>query len=175
MVFLLFLDACNNPGENKNHFPIKAFLQQELSSIDSLPVAVFKIRESNENADTMIVEKKAFRILVMYLLDINLQEKKSQRIYDELILEDAEMGNISISYSTVDEDAAIKKIELNIKTGSNNIKSIFAERQEKQGDTLLIKKILWTTSTEMMVNTCYYKKGELLNNITERYNWTIRN
>ena len=40
---------------------------------------------------------------------------------------------------------------------------------------ILIKKILWTAATEMMVNTSYYREGKLLNNLTERYNWAMGN
>lgn len=111
----------------------------------------------------------------MKLLDIDLQERKNKKIYQELVLEDLQLGNISITYTTDNPDAALRKLELNTNVGSNRIKSIFAERYDREGDTLLIRKILWTTSTEMMVNTCYYKEGKLLNNITERYNWTIGN
>ena len=91
------------------------------------------------------------------------------------MLEDAALGNISIGYTTEDADLPIKKIELNIDASSNKIKSIFAERQEKEGEQLLIRKILWTSTTELMVNTSFYKEGQLLNNLTERYNWAIGN
>ena len=91
------------------------------------------------------------------------------------MLEDAALNNISIGYTTEDPDLPIKKIELNIDGGSNKIKSIFAERQEVEGEKLLIRKILWTSATELMVNTSFYRQGLLLNNLTERYNWAIGN
>lgn len=74
-----------------------------------------------------------------------------------------------------DTDLPIRKIELNIDASSNKIKSIFAERQDKEGEKILIRKILWTSATEMMVNTSYYSDGKLLNNLTERYNWAMGN
>ncbi len=173
LILVSLQNSCVNGGENKNNFPVNSFLLQELAAIDSLPVAIFRTKESNGSSDTSIVEKKAFRRLSMGLLDMDLQENTNKKKYKELVLEDLQLGNISITYTTEDADAALKKLELNTNVGSNKIKSIFAERHEKAGDTLLIRKILWTTATEMMVNTCYYKKGQLLNNITERYNWTI--
>ncbi len=174
-LLLLFFIACSQSTEDKNHFPITAFLEEELAQIDSLPIAIILTRETNGLADTTVMEKKKFRVLVMELMGIDFQEKKHKDNYQELVLEDAQLGNISIGYTTEDPDLPIRKIELNIDANSNKIKSIFAERQERQGEKLLIRKILWTAATELMVNTSVYKEGQLLNNLTERYNWAIGN
>ena len=155
---MLFFTACSNSTEEKNHFPINAFLEEELAQIDSFPIAIIHTRETNEKTDTSVVDKKDFRALVMQLVGIDFQEKKHKNNYEELVLEDVQLGNISIGY-----------------TKTNKIKSIFAERKEREGQKMLIRKILWTSATEMMVNTSYYKEGQLLNNLTERYNWAIGN
>lgn len=167
----LFFIACNQSSEEKNHFPIHAFLDEELAQIDSLPIAIILTRETIGKTDTVVVDKKEFRPLAMELIGIDLQEKK----YQELVLEDLQLGNISISYTTEEPNLPIRKIELNIDASTNKIKSIFAERQDKEGEQLLIRKILWTTATELMVNTSVYNEGQLLNNLTERYNWAIGN
>jgi hypothetical protein len=174
-LLLLFLFACSHSTEKKNHFPITAFLKEELAQIDSLPIAIIRTRETNESSDTTVVDKKAFRALAMQLIGIDFLEKKHKNNYQELVLEDAQLNNISIGYTTEDPDLPIRKIELNIDASSNKIKSIFAERQEREKDNLLIRKILWTSATELMVNTSVYKEGQLLNNLTERYNWAIGN
>lgn len=174
-LLLLFFSACGNSTEEKTHFPINAFLEEELAEIDSLPIAIILTRENNGKSDTSIMDKKEFRVLAMQLIGIDFQEKKHKNKYQELVLEDAALGNISIGYTTEDPDLPIKKIELNIDANSNKIKSIFSERQENEGEKLLIKKILWTSATELMVNTSFYKEGQFLNNLTERYNWAIGN
>lgn len=174
-LFLLFFTACSNSREEKNHFPITAFLEEELAEIDSLPIAIVLTRDNNGTSDTAVVDKQTFRALAMQLIGIDFQEYKLKNKYQELVLEDAALGNISIGYTAEDPDLPIRKIELNIDASSNKIKSIFAERQETEGEKLLIRKILWTSATEMMVNTSFYKDGQLLNNLTERYNWAIGN
>lgn len=174
-LLLLFFTACSNSTEEKNHFPIAAFLEEELAEIDSLPIAIILTSETNGKYDTTVVDKKNFRALAIKLVGIDFQEKKYKNKYQELVLEDAALNNISIGYTTEDPDLPIKKIELNIDGGSNKIKSIFAERQEVEGEKLLIRKILWTSATELMVNTSFYRQGLLLNNLTERYNWAIGN
>ena len=172
---MLFFIACSQSTEEKNHFPITAFLEEELAQIDSLPIAIIRTRETNGLSDTMVMDKKKFRGLAMQLMGIDFQEKQHKDNYQELVLEDAQLGNISIGYTTEEPNLPIRKIELNIDANSNKIKSIFAERQEKEGEKLLIRKILWTASTELMVNTSIYKDSQLLNNLTERYNWAIGN
>ena len=171
LLILASISACSDSSEEKNHFPITAFLKEELERIDSLPVAIILTRDNKGHMDTTIVDKKEFRPLAMELIGIDLQEKK----YQELVLEDLQLGNISISYTTEEPNLPIRKIELNINASTNKIKSIFAERQDKEGEQLLIRKILWTTATELMVNTSVYNEGQLLNNLTERYNWAIGN
>lgn len=172
---LLFFSACSNSTEEKTHFPVTAFLEEELAQIDSLPIAIILTRETNGKSDTSVVDKKKFRAMAMQLIGVDFQEKKHKNKYQELVLEDAQLGNISIGYTAEDPDLPIRKIELNIDASSNKIKSIFAERQEVEGEKLLIKKILWTSATELMVNTSFYREGQLLNNLTERYNWAIGN
>jgi hypothetical protein len=174
-LMMLFFTACSNSTEEKNHFPINAFLEEELAQIDSFPIAIIHTRETNEKTDTSVVDKKDFRALAMQLVGIDFQEKKHKNNYEELVLEDVQLGNISIGYTTEDKHLPIRKIELNIDAKTNKIKSIFAERKEREGEKMLIRKILWTSATELMVNTSYYKEGQLLNNLTERYNWAIGN
>ena len=174
LLFFFFI-ACNQSSKEKNHFPIHAFLVEELAKIDSLPIAIILTRETIGKADTAVVDKKDFRTLAIQLIGIDFQEKKYKHKYKELVLEDVALGNISIGYTTEEPNLPIRKIELNIDAGTNTIKSIFAERQDKVGEQMLIKKILWTAATELMVNTSFYQKGQLLNNLTERYNWAIGN
>ena len=174
-MFLLLFIACSHSTEDENHFPITAFLEEELAQIDSLPIAIILTSETNGLSDTTVMDKKKFRDLAMQLIGIDFQEKKYKDNYQELVLEDAQLGNISIGYTTEDTDLPVRKIELNIDANSNKIKSVFAERQEREGEKLLIRKILWTAATELMVNTSVYKDSQLLNNLTERYNWAIGN
>jgi len=174
-LLLLFFFACSDSTEEKNHFPITAFLEDELAQIDSLPVAIIHTKETNGLSDTSVMDKKEFRALALQLIGIDFKEKKYKNNYQEIVLEDVALDNISIGYTAKDPVLPIRKIELNIDASSNKIKSIFAERQEKEKENLLIRKILWTSATELMVNTSVYKEGQLLNNLTERYNWAIGN
>jgi hypothetical protein len=133
-LLLLLFNACSQSSEEKNHFPINAFLEEELAQIDSLPIAIILTRETNGNADTSVMDKKKFRVLAMQLMGIDFKEYKHKNNYQELVLEDVQLGNISIGYTTEDTDLPIRKIELNIDASSNKIKSIFAERQDKEGE-----------------------------------------
>ena len=92
----LFFIACNQSSEEKNHFPIHAFLEEELAQIDSLPIAIILTREKIGKADTAVVDKKEFRTLAMQLIGIDFQEKKHKNNYEELVLEDVALGNNSV-------------------------------------------------------------------------------
>jgi hypothetical protein len=175
LLVLVCISACSNSAEEKTHFPITAFLKEEFARIDSLPIAIILTKEKKGNVDTSVVDKKVFRSLAMELIGIDLQEKKYRNNYQELVLEDVQLGNVSISYTTENTDLPIRKIELNIDASTNKIKSIFAERQDTEKDKMLVRKILWTAATEMMVNTSHYQNGQMLDNLTDRYNWAVGN
>jgi len=124
-LFLLLFIACSHSTEDKNHFPITAFLEEELAQIDSLPIAIILTSETNGLSDTTVMDKKKFRDLAMQLIGIDFQEKKHKDNYQELVLEDAQLGNISIGYTTEDADLPVRKIELNIDANSHKIKKHF--------------------------------------------------
>jgi len=66
-LLLLFFFACSDSTEEKNHFPITAFLEDELAQIDSLPVAIIHTKETNGLSDTSVMDKKEFRALALQL------------------------------------------------------------------------------------------------------------
>ena len=163
--------------EKERNIPREAFVQAICDAI----LAAYKKKVPGHNIDGVktVFQEESCQIGIFAPLtvietvtneytEISLEEAKA-------VLEDVQLGNISIGYTTDEPDLPIRKIELNIDASSNKIKSIFAERQEREGEKLLIRKILWTSGTELMVNTSYYKEGKLLNTLTERYNWAIGN
>lgn len=164
--------GCNS-APPKSYFPFSSFLETELKNIDSLPVAIFKYHTSNGKTDTIIIEKKEFGKIARGLLFIDLQNEKVSTHYKELVLKDTDIQNISINYTSQNEAFPIKSIQINSTTGTTQVRNFYVERTDAFDETTVIRKILWTTSKGMLINSAYYKNKQLLNKITEKYSWSI--
>jgi hypothetical protein len=164
--------SCNNQ-EEKEYFPIKSFLQNELNQIDSLPLAIFKYTTRNNQTDTSIIEKKEFRDISMSLLNIDLLEEKTANDYKELVLEDTDIDNIAITYTTDKKQYPIKQIQINIKTGTNLVKNIYIERIDESNGITILRKILWNLKKGVTITSIYYKDKIAREQMTEKYSWSI--
>ncbi|MEN9371713.1 MAG: hypothetical protein RL152_996 [Bacteroidota bacterium] len=172
LLFLLFA-SCNNQ-EEKEYFPFKSFLENELNQIDSLPIAIFKYTNRNNQTDTSIIEKKQFRDLAVSLLNIDLLESNTANAYKELVLEDTDIDNIAISYTTDEDQYPIKQLQLNIRPGTSLVKNVYVERIDQANEITILRKILWSTKKGVTVTSIYYKDKIAQEQLTEKYSWSIQ-
>jgi hypothetical protein len=173
LLLLTLLAACETEKE-KEYFPFQTFLQQELNQIDSLPVAIFKYSKRNDKTDTVIIEKKQFREITSTLLNIDLLNKDNLDAYTELVLEDTDIDNINISYSTDNKKLPIKQLQLNIKPGTSVVKNFYVERMDQINDLNILRKILWTSQKGVTITSLYYQDNKLKEHLTEKYSWSIQ-
>lgn len=173
LLLLTLLAACETEKE-KEYFPFQTFLQQELNQIDSLPVAVFKYSKRNDKTDTVIIEKKQFREITSALLNIDLLNKDNLDAYTELVLEDTDIDNINISYTTDNKKLPIKQLQLNIKPGTSLVKNFYVERMDQINDLKILRKILWTSQKGVTITSLYYQDNKLKEQLTEKYSWSIQ-
>jgi hypothetical protein len=173
LLLLTLLAACETEKE-KEYFPFQTFLQQELNQIDSLPVAIFKYSKRNDKTDTLIIEKKQFREITSALLNIDLLNKDNLDAYTELVLEDTDIDNINISYTTDNKKLPIKQLQLNIKPGTSLVKNFYVERMDQINDLNILRKILWTSQKGVTITSLYYQDNKLKEQLTEKYSWSIQ-
>ena len=173
LLLLTLLAACETEKE-KEYFPFQTFLQQELNQIDSLPVAIFKYSKRNVKTDTVIIEKKQFREITSALLNIDLLNKDNLDAYTELVLEDTDIDNINISYTTDNKKLPIKQLQLNIKPGTSLVKNFYVERMDQINNLNILRKILWTSQKGVTITSLYYQDNKLKEQLTEKYSWSIQ-
>ena len=172
---IIIISCKNKEQEKKQYYPVYAFLEQELKLLDSMPLAIFKVHEENDKIDTSIIEKKEFRKIVEGLMLNELSSPKALNDYEEMVLEDASIGDVTISYSTDVENKSIPKIDIHINPTSSKISSLYAERIEKIDGTKIIRKILWKAGKSMMVASTYNIKGTKSKDVTDRFIWNETN
>ena len=177
MKFLIFITAlqlvsCKNENQQKEYYPVDAWIGSELIEIDSLPVAITRYRTEEGLTDTTVYDKKEFRGLANGLLNIKLNESHVKERYEEMVLDEGDNTNISIIYTAAEGSALpLKKIQVNIKPGKTSPKSIYAERVDQLNDTRIIRKIIWTSGKSLLVNSIYYQDNKPNKTISEKFEW----
>lgn len=175
IVPFLFLSCNQENSEKQQYFPVNAFLTQQLNLLDSTPIAILKFHSENNKTDTSIVDKKEFRKIVNGLLLSILKDDESMNNYHEEVIEDLQLEDIAITYTTENDSNPINKIELHINPTTTQLKSMYVERFEKINAVQIKRKILWTTGKQLLVASTYYSKDNQPKNIIERFNWELPN
>ena len=150
---------------------MSAFVQEELRSIDSLPIAVIGIREEKNKTDTTVISKDAFRKIADGLIGNNLKSADAMNEYTETVLEDLELKDITISYTADNKSIALTKIEIHVDPKTELVKSLYAERTDEINAIQIVRKILWTRGKQLLVSSTHYSKSVPATNTTDRFNW----
>lgn len=173
IAFSIFYSSCQHEAP-KTYFPFKQYLENELNQIDSLPIAIFKFSTTKNKVDTVIIDKKAFRAIATALLVVDLQNVEISKDYKELVLEDTDIDNIAINYTTEKKEKPIKQLQLNIRPGTTTVKNFYIERIDNVNDITIIRKILWSTKQNLSITSVYYKDNNMQEQLTEKYSWSIQ-
>ena len=169
-ILLFSLFSCTDTTENKNYYPVNAWIADELKMIDSLHLPVKHIKM--DIADTSGISNEAFRKIAMGLLTINFEQEEISKLFKEEVLDEGDDTNISITY-TADENSEgpLQKIQLNIKPGESSPKSIYAERRDVTDDLIIIRKIIWESRHSLTVASVYYRNNQAIQQSREKFEW----
>jgi hypothetical protein len=169
---LTFIPSCKSTQEyKKQYYPIGLYLESELAQIDSFKLPITRCFTENKKSDSTIIELKYLRAIVNELLLNNLSKTEALNDFNEAIIKDLQLDFITISYTS--SNNSISKIDLYIDPRNEKVKSLYAEKSEMKNDTSITKKILWTSGSQLLINSIYQtKEGNIYN--TEQYKWSFK-
>jgi hypothetical protein len=170
VVMSLFLSCKSNLKSKEQYYPIGLFIEQELALIDSFHLTIKRYDLYNMDSVSSIMKKTSFRELVNELLLNNLSAPNALDKYKETTINDLKLDFITLSYVNTEKD--INKIELHIDPLSEKVKSLYAEKIEKKNDSIITKKILLTSGSQLLVNTIININNKVEKR-TERYNFSL--
>jgi hypothetical protein len=177
---LCALLACGNSEkqasvqENKDFYPVSAHIHAELAAIDSMPVAVFLYRTVDGVSDTSIVEKSAFRALAEGIAQPDITKEPLKDDYQETVFMDATLNLVTMSYTPRNETAEIRKIDVYIRPETEQVKNIYVEKRISGGDSMEVRKMVWTSGRQLQVTTLLSKEGKTDRLIQETFNWGMQ-
>lgn len=137
----------------KEYFPLLSFLKGEIRAVDSLPVGIKVYRTINGHTDSGYIKPGEFHTLAEEFLTPELEEEKFRNIYNESSFYDRGSKSSTFYYETQDQVAKVKRIDIITKATDtyDKVTSIFIEKMDRQGDSVIFKKLMWKPGQEFQV------------------------
>jgi hypothetical protein len=175
------LAACSSPTsepaesqqENKDFYPVRAYIAQELKELDSLPVAVFRYGVSGQVKDTQLVDKAAFRAMAEKLASPDISLEPLKKSYQESVYMDNTLNLVTLSYRAKDPSLEIQKLDVYVTPEKDRVKNIYLEKRSEAGDSVVFSKIIWTTGKQLQVTRIVSRQGKEDQVIQEKYSWAM--
>jgi hypothetical protein len=136
-------------------FPVADYLETEILNVDSTPVALVCYRTSNNRTDSAFISPSEFNTLALQFLPPEIRDGGLQRNFTENSFADKTTGSITFSYSPIDKNNALQRIDLQTVQGhrGQEVKSIYMEVRRKAGDSLMLQKMLWASKRNFQIVT----------------------
>jgi hypothetical protein len=181
---LFYFTSCNNSGSvtesettNKDEifYPITSFIRQQVSIVDSLPLAVFKYTTVNGHTDSVIVSKEDFKKAAERFLYPDISDPSLKESYEETTFLDATINTVTITYNAKDKDAEIRKADVLINPENDKVKNIYIEKHTERNDSSVTHKLLWKANRNFQVISIISIPGKPEMVRQEKYVWDFDN
>jgi hypothetical protein len=138
----------------KNFFPIADYIRTEISSVDSMPIAILKYNIENGRTDSAFVSSPVFHQMAQEFIMPDLDSAYFEKNYLQKTFMDESSGLLTFTYSPLNNAQPLRRADVLINTEANNqVKSIYLEKTFSSGDTVIIKKLLWRAKKSFLIIT----------------------
>lgn len=170
LFFVASFISCKEDSNNKNYYPVQAWVAAELKNIDSLNLSITHI--SGDQHDSVGISEKDFKQIALGLFSVDFTNENTRDEFAEEVLDEGDNTNISILYFADEKSKQpLKKIQVNIKPGQSSPKSIYAERTDITDKTIISRKIIWESGHSLTVASAYYQNKQLIREAKEKFEW----
>ena len=176
---LILLLACNSSEETHDNkdvsfFPIAGNINAELKELDSLPIGIIKYVQTGQVQDTIIASKKEVHDVATEMIDPDISSEALKKYFVETVFYDKTSNSLTMSYTTTSDKPVIRKIDVIISQETDKLRSIYVERLEKHGDTVINKRMVWTPGKNVQVIAIANISGQPEMVRTTRYQWGMQ-
>jgi hypothetical protein len=142
----------------KDFFPVADYLRGEIRYVDSTPLALLKTTIHDGRTDSSFIQPAEFHRITGEFLLPDLEKEPFAKKFSENSFMDRTTGYLNFTYSAQDKDLPLQRVDVvaipaTTATGAMQIRSIFLQTSASSGDTLIIKKLLWTAKKNLLIIT----------------------
>ena len=156
-----YLFGCNNNAQqtsmeqdNQDFFPVNSFLRGQVYEVDSLKLPVYKYSTVDNKTDSVLLSSEEFDFLAEEFMKADINDPAIKKFYKETSFADQSIPNITFTYSTLNKDLPLQRLDVIIRSGpvsDDRVQSIYLEKIHKSGDTLLVRKLYWKTGKNFQI------------------------
>lgn len=173
---ILLLASCQQADQQKGvidetlFYPAFTFINQELRTIDSTDLVIFRYEMTDDKMDTSIIEKTAFRKYVESIFSPDMLSEPSRYAFQRHVFMDETIGRVTLSMDALDTASTVRRMDMLMDPETEEIKSIYIEILRQEGDHTVDSKINWTAGQQLSVGILEYHKQDTLSKRI-RINW----
>ncbi|MBS1665976.1 MAG: hypothetical protein JST58_01225 [Bacteroidetes bacterium] len=148
-------DAETTSQDKKNYLHVRDFLGSEIRYVDSLPLGISKYVTHPTRTDTTYIQAPEFDQFANLFLCPELDQQTFENEYDETSFIDQTTNAASFVYESKNPKLHLRRVDVIASSNgnSNNITSVYLEKEIKKNDTTIIQKLLWKTRKSLQVTT----------------------
>ena len=149
-------------GVTKNaFFPVADFLEAEIRSVDSVPLAKKKFTSRNGHTDSVFLEIPDFNRLALQFIPQELADGRFEKNFTETSFQDETTRSITFTYSPTDPNMELQRVDVLTVPGARSmqVKSVYLEKLRKSGDSVILQKMFWRAQRNFTIATLIHVKG----------------
>jgi hypothetical protein len=141
--------------------PVTSYLKGELARLDTSLAPFYKVETTGDKSDTVPIKNSEVKYYAKDFLELpDITTDKLRNDYEINHLYD-ELQEAFVFMFTTAEDHPVKREDVTVdpqpnEQGKNNIRSVFIELWQKNGDTTFRKNMMWESGKRFEITTIAY-------------------
>lgn len=141
---------------NQEPFPVTSFIEGQINQVDSFQYPTIKYLTENGKKDSALISLQEFDQIAQEFTHPDINSPSLREFYKETNFADQTIKAVTFNYSTENKDLAIQRVDVVVNAsavGNDKVRSIYMEKQLQAKDTLVFKKMYWSTDRNFQIIT----------------------
>ncbi|HWB92416.1 MAG TPA: hypothetical protein VG605_11205 [Puia sp.] len=167
------LPGSDTSATTNQFFPVDDYLEAEILSVDSLPMAFWKYVTHDNRTDSALINTAQFNALALQFLPPEIRDGGLNKNFTESSFMDRATQTITFTYTPVNKDLPLQRVDVQTEPGvrAQHVKSIYLERSRVAGDSVILQKLLWSARHSFQIVTLIRIKDKALQEEQVRVVW----
>jgi hypothetical protein len=147
-------DSLSNPDSTRNvFFPVRDFLESEITRVDSLPMAMKKYNTRNGRRDSSFILLPEFNALARQFLAPEFSDGRFESQFTESSFVDKSTESVNFTYATANKDLSLQRVDVvaSLDGKTNQVRSIYLEKSSVAGDSVIQQKMYWQAGRNFQI------------------------
>lgn len=167
------LAAGDSSAAKDQFFPVDDYLEAEILSVDSTPMAFWKYVTHGNRTDSTLITTGDFNTLALQFLPPEIRNGGLNKNFTENSFADRATESITFTYTPTDKTNPLQRVDVLTRRGvrAQEVKSIYMERTHSAGDSVILQRLLWRAKHGFTIINQVRVKGQAPKDEQVRVSW----